>query len=219
MGYLENRRRKKEERARASALARWTAQDRTMQEFLSELKMAPSRDIDGFLLKKGEAGVLNYNGAFLIEPRRQPGQYRGGYSGFSFKIADGVRYHVGGSRGTYVPGPEVASVIDRGTVTMTSQRVVFRGPKQTREWAFPKLLGWTRDSEQPLTYLQVSNRQKTTGFGYAPNDAPIVRFRLAWAMALFSDQVDDLARTVEQEWQEHQKSRPVPVLGPGGPRI
>ena len=28
----------------------------------------------------------------------------GGYSGFSFRIAKGVRYHIGGTRGHYEPG-------------------------------------------------------------------------------------------------------------------
>jgi hypothetical protein len=214
MGFFEERRRHKAEVVHAAALAEWQTADDGLRGFLSTLSAGPSTSVEGFLFKKAEAATLDYRGSVLLEPRRQPGHYTGGYSGFSFKITTGVRYHVGGTRGTYQPGPEVATVIDSGTITITNQRVVFRGTKQTREWAFAKLLGWSHDDPHPITYLQVSNRQKTSGFGYQADHAPLVRFRLAWAMALFSDQVDHLRLSLEDELKAHQTSRPQPLESP-----
>lgn len=211
MGFFADRKRRKAEAARAASLAAWQDADESLRRLLADLATGPSTSVAGFLPKKGEAVTLDYQGAVLVEPRRQRGHYVGGYSGFSFKIATGVRYHVGATRGTYQPGAEVATVIDQGTVTMTNQRVVFRGTKQTREWAFAKLVGWSHDDPHPITYLQVSNRQRTSGFGYQPEHAPLVRFRLAWAMALFSGQVEDLRRNLEAELQAHQVLRPEPV--------
>jgi hypothetical protein len=211
VGFFEQRRRRKAEAAQLAALSTWQAADDSLRRFLSDLAAGPSVDVPGYLFKKGEVATLDYQGAVLVEPRRQQGHYTGGYSGFSFKVTTGVRYHVGGTRGTYQPGPEVATVIDQGDITMTNQRVVFRGPKQTREWAFTKLVGWHHDDPHPITYLQVSNRQKTSGFGYSAEHAPLVRFRLAWAMALYSEQVDHLRQSLETELQAHQASRPQPL--------
>jgi hypothetical protein len=211
VGFLQRRREHKAETAYTAALNAWQGADDSLRHFLSDLAAGPAAEVPGFLFKKGEAATLDYQGAVLVEPRRQPGHYSGGYSGFSFKVTTGIRYHVGGTRGTYQPGPEVATMIDQGDVTMTNQRVVFRGPKQTREWAFAKLVGWTHDDPHPITYLQVSNRQKTSGFGYQAEHAPLVRFRLAWAMALFSGETDHLRQSLEAELQAHEASRPQPL--------
>lgn len=208
MGFFADRRRRKEEAARAQALDGWQHDDETMRRYLADLAAGPSTDVAGFVFKRGEAATLEYTGAVLVEPRRQLGHYEGGYSGFSFKVVAGVRYHVGGSRGTYVPGPEVATVIDTGAITITNQRVAFRGSKHTREWSFSKMIGWTHDDPHPITYLQVSNREKTSGFGYEPTHAPLVRFRFAWALALFNASTDDLRSKLEAELDAHQALRP-----------
>jgi hypothetical protein len=42
-------------------------------------------------------------------------------SGWSFRVARGVYYRVAASRGTYVPGPELQTVIDYGTATITNR--------------------------------------------------------------------------------------------------
>ena len=212
MGFFADRRRHKEEAERVVALQKWKADDDVLRGFLADLDATSGgENVEGLLLKKDERAVLDYTGAALVEPRRQPGQYVGGYSGFSFKVVKGVRYHVGGSRGTYTPGPDVATAIDTGTVTITNQRVVFRGNKQTREWAFNKLVGWTHDDPHPITYLQVSNRQKTSGFAYQPEHAAIVHFRLAFALALSGGRVDDLRKQLQQELTEHQTARPAEI--------
>jgi hypothetical protein len=114
------------------------------------------------VLKKG-SGFSSSEGAHLIEPRRTPGHYVGGYQGVSFKVMKGVRYHVGGSRGTYVQGEGRPTPIDEGVLTISNHRVVFQGMKQAREWSFAKLLGIQHHPGLPWTAIQVSNARRSPG--------------------------------------------------------
>lgn len=159
-------------------------------------------------------GVLQ--GCALVEPRRAPGHYSGGYQGFSFKIAKGVRYHVGGSRGTYVQADEQPAVIDQGVITITTRRVIFQGTKQAREWSFAKLLGVQHDPVRPWTAISVSNRQKVSGFLYDHDHTEDIRFRLALALAIFNDDRGALVADLKRQLAEHDAERPSgPAALPG----
>src|SRR5438067_8791153 len=48
-------------------------------------------------LQAGERVFSVLENAALVEPKRQPDRWVAGFSGFSFRLARGVRYHVGGS--------------------------------------------------------------------------------------------------------------------------
>jgi hypothetical protein len=149
-------------------------------------------------------------GASLIEPRRLPGQWQGGYSGFSFRIAKGVRWHVGGTRGHTVPGAEVPTPIDTGSVTITDRRVVFQGTKHVREWDYERLLGYQHDPTLPWTAIQVSNRKKVSGVLYDREHAEEFHFRLALGLAHFHHDVDGLVQHVQAEIADHDRRRPAP---------
>ena len=56
-----------------------------------------------------------------------------------------MRYRVGQTKGTLVAGEETPTVIDQGSVTVTTTRAVFVGSKQTREWAWAKLVSVEHD--------------------------------------------------------------------------
>lgn len=161
-------------------------------------------------LHAGERALQVLSGASLIEPRRGPGHYQGGYSGFSFRIAKGVRYNVGGSRGTYMQGDESPMPIDTGTVTITDQRVVFQGTKHAREWSFAKLLGYENDANLPWTSLQVSDREKVSGFLYDREHTVGVRFRLALALAVYHGTTADFVAHVKEEMAQHDADKPAP---------
>ena len=161
------------------------------------------------VLKHDEHLFYVLEGAQLIEPKRPPGHWVGGYSGFSFRIAKGVRYHVGGTRGHYQQGEERPAPIDMGTVTITDKRVVFQGTRQVREWAFSRLIGYQNDPKIPMTNLEVSNRQKVSGFLYDHEHAESVHFRLALAVAHHTGSVDDLVASLERELAEHEAAKPV----------
>jgi hypothetical protein len=117
---------------------------------------------------------------------------------------------MGGSRGTYVPGPEVLKVKDHGVAVVTTQRVVFQGGLKTREWAFAKLVGYAHDDTSPYTALHVSNRQNVSGLLYEPAAAPYVHFAIALALAAFQGETAPLAAALDAERAAHAAARPVP---------
>ena len=204
------------------AVQEWRAEDQSWQvehQRLQEL-VDVARNFQGIGLGEdpriplelhgGERVYYVAAGAALIEPRRLPSHWEGGYSGFSFRIARGVRWQVGGTRGHTVPGAEVPTPIDTGTATITDQRVVFQGAKQAREWAYAKLLGYQHDPSEPWTAIQVSNRQKVSGVLYDRAHADEFQFRLALALAHFHHDMDGFVRHLEAQVAEQAKAEPLP---------
>jgi hypothetical protein len=123
--------------------------------------------VPGVALKKGEVAYFVMNGVGLVEPRRAPTQWVGGSQGVSFKIAKGVRYRVGQTRGHVVPGEERPTVVDTGIGVVTNQRMMFVGGKRSTEWAYAKLLGFSLEMDG-MAIFNVANRQKASGYAYPP---------------------------------------------------
>src|SRR4051812_23241761 len=114
------------------ALEQWQSDDNELTQMIRAARsFNGSTDVNGstVVLKKNERVFFFLPAVSLVEVQRGPGHYTGGYSGFSFRITKGVRYNVGGSRGTYVQGAEQLKVTDEGSVTVTDQRVVFVGSR------------------------------------------------------------------------------------------
>src|SRR4051794_33200123 len=139
----------------------------------------PDAGGSSIVLKNNEHVFLYLPTVSLVDVQRGPGHYQGGYSGFSFRVTQGVRYHVGGSRGTYIQGAEQLKVTDEGAVTVTDQRVVFTGARNAREWAFAKLVSVEHDDQRPITMIGVSTRQKISGLIYPIGSTGGLRFNLA----------------------------------------
>ena len=215
MGFLEHHRKKKAEEAYHAALTGWQREDEVLQHCLALLHTTPGSS-DGLVVKKGEGCYFTYRNSSLIESRRGQGHYTGGYSGFSFRIAKGVNYHVGATRGHYVAGPEEPTRIDTGTMYFTNQRFVFLGGRQNREWAFAKLLGFRHDEAAPRTFVQVSNRQKVSGFDYSPEHALLLHFVVALCLAAYQGQLADLEVSMLAQSNEHQALRPAVATLPAG---
>jgi hypothetical protein len=161
-------------------------------------------------LRAGERVFDVVERAALVEPKRLPDRWVGGYSGFSFRLARGVRYHVGATKGRRVPGEEVPTAVDNGTATITDRRVVFQGDRRSREWDYGKLLGYHHDPHQPVTLFQVSNREQVSGILYDRQLAEDVQFRLALALAHHGGAVDQLVGHLESQLAAHDAERPVP---------
>lgn len=213
MGLLEGRRKRKaeeeSERQRAEEVALAADRQRVVEELEGLIEDSRTNfgiDAPGFEEKKGERTFAIMEGVALIEPRRQPGTVQGRSSGYSFRIAKGVNYRVGASKGTYVSGPDVPTPIDVGTAFVTNQRVVFRGSKATREWAWSKLISLDHDDDLPWTSLPVSNRQKTSGLLYDESTSLLVRYRLQQGLAHFQGKVEALTAELEQQLRELQAS-------------
>jgi hypothetical protein len=73
-------------------------------------------------------------------------QYRGGYSGMSFRVARGLYMRTGGSRGNRVITQSLDHV-DNGSLYITTQRLVFNGHQSAQELKRAKIAGMDRYSD------------------------------------------------------------------------
>jgi Protein of unknown function (DUF2510) len=213
MGLLDRR----HDRAFQEEHAEWAthvASVREMAQTAHDWKgdaISPSAGIIG---KPGEMAYLVLQGAALIEPRRLPGHWSGRSQGFSIPVYKGIRYRVGATKGTFQQGAEVPTPIDQGTVLVSNQRAVFAGSKATREWLFPKLIGFHHDEQRPWTALQVSNRQKVSGFMYTEETEILVRFRLELALAEYSGSRATFAASIDEQLAALVAAEPAPAQSP-----
>jgi hypothetical protein len=121
---------------------------------LPELATAP------IMLKRDEIAHVVTNASLMKEVLIR--EYKGASRGVSFRVMKGVSYRVGSHRGTMqVVGSRLAPA-DTGELVVTSQRVVFTGPRRTQECRYDKLIDVNvyRDAIE----LHVSNRQKPSLF-------------------------------------------------------
>jgi len=204
-------------------LSRWEAESRELRD---DIKIAGSftgataddRLATPLQLHRDERVFCVLEGVALVEPRKTPGRWVGGYSGFSFRIAKGVRWNVGATKGHREPGHDVPTAIDKGTATITDRRVVFQGGGHAREWSFDKLLGYQHSPDVPLTTFQVVNREKASGLLYDREHAGEVHFRLALALAHHNSQVDEFVGQLQAEMTWHDRQKPPPPAMPTGVR-
>ena len=220
MGWLAERHARKEQEAFQGQMDTWNEEDTHLRKLLEQAKTFEGETtVEGntVQLKGDERVFLIVQNCPLVEPRRGPGHYQGGYQGISIPIGNtGLRYRVGAGRGTMIPGTEKPTVVDTGVGTITSLRVVFQGPMQTREWSFAKLIGYQNFDDPRWTALQVSNRQKTSGLSYDGASALDVQFMLELALAHFNQRVDQFVGQLEAEVTSHLATRPsaAPPLPP-----
>jgi hypothetical protein len=78
-------------------------------------------------------------------------------------------------------------------------RAAFIGSKQTREWAWAKLIGVAHQPDAPWTAIAVSNRQKTSGVGYDNEHSGLIRFWIDLAVARATDTKAAFVATIEAE--------------------
>ena len=98
----------------------------------------PTATDDELVLKKAE--VIHWRvTASLLEERVVERGYVGGSHGVSVRIAKGLTYHVGSSRGHLVSRSAVVPV-SRGHLLVTNQRIVFRGDSKSLNFALPHVL-------------------------------------------------------------------------------
>jgi hypothetical protein len=89
-------------------------------------------------------------------------EFVGGYSGFSFPIAKGIRYRTGSARGHSVVVGTQMQVADNGYLTVTSQRIAYMGARKSLEIAFAKLM--SVDVFTDGVRFHASNRQNAPLF-------------------------------------------------------
>jgi hypothetical protein len=215
---FEKHRAKEAERAHEQALGQWQAQRDAYAQLLECAESYAGSGSDQLILKPGEAIFLTVTGAALVEERRGPSQWRGRSQGFSIPVGSlggrSIRYRVGATRGHVAQGAEVPTAIDRGTLYVTSRRVIFQGARQTRECPYAKLIGFQHSDAEGSTTFSVSNRQTPTTVHYGPAVSAVFDFRLDLALAHFRGTLAELVGGLRQDLAQIDASRPSPPPPP-----
>jgi hypothetical protein len=216
---FEKHREKKAAEHYQHELEQWQEQVNSTAELLHLAQTYNGDTAAQIILKPGEAVFATVTGVGLIEERSGGGQWQGRSRGVSVPVGSigghAVRYHVGATKGHYVPAEPVATAIDTGTAYLTSQRVIFQGARQTRECLYTKLIGYEHTSDGS-TVFSVSNRQKPTVIHYGPKIAGWFDFRLELALAHNRGTLDRLIAQLQAQQQaatDRSRARPAEQTG------
>lgn len=118
---------------------------------------------DTFLsLRTGEVLFYEIEDVELREYRSTGSSYKGGYGGANIGVAKGLSISLGGNKGQLEKNPEESTMIDSGTASFTNQRVIFAGPKHSREWDLSKIIGMDISEMGYVATPNVSNRSKVS---------------------------------------------------------
>lgn len=145
----------------------------TKQEFaryrlLAEIQRGnlPEPRVGSLILQKAETAHW-IEPASLIEERVVGRRYEGSSSGMSFRIAKGVSYRVGASRGRLIV--DTANVpVSVGELVLTNKRVIFRGDKKSFNYRLDKLLDIQLYS-QGLRITDTNGKPRTLQFAREGN--------------------------------------------------
>lgn len=159
--------------------------------------------------KKGEIILWQGQGQ-LHEAGRTPGSYQGTSQGFSIPLVGGIRYRVGAQRGTFVAGEEVQAYKEVGQVLLTTERVLFNGQMNTKEWAFAKWNGASTTLDESDYIFHVSNRQKTSGILFGPEQGREFNRFLAQAINCAEEGADVVLKSVRTQLKELAEDEPKP---------
>ena len=164
-----------------------------------------------FLAAPGEQIILIMTGVSLVETRRTGSSFKGGSAGVSYRLTKKVSVRSGSFQGQSIPGAEVPTIVDIGQFVVTTERAVFTGPKQTREFDFSKLLSVSRQSigkSNSVLYLPVSNRKTVTGVGTGEGSLDIISARLHIGIGLKRGSKDAMISELRNEIENLKKNPP-----------
>ncbi len=187
-------------KAHNEAHAYWQEDFATLEKLISVVTAA-SKGEDGVpntLMQKDGERTLWQGPAIFHEVGRQPGRYQGGSTGVSVPVGGGVRFRVGAQRGTLIPGAEMQMDKDEGIVLLTTERLIFVGPIKTQEWNFDKLLMLSTTPDESDYFINVSNRQKTSGVRFDPEVGREFNRFLGSAAAIHEHGYDEVIAELEK---------------------
>ena len=174
MGWIANLKAKRADKAATNEYNRlhaiWQEDVDILKKLITVFTAASNGEdsIPNTLMQKpGERTLWSATG-FFHETGRTPSHYVGGSSGVSIPVVAGIRFRVGATQGQIIPGEELQMDKDQGTVLLTTQRLIFTGAMKTQEWNFDKLLQASTNEDQTDYFINVSNRQKTSGVRFDP---------------------------------------------------
>jgi len=162
--------------------------------------------------KAGEIVLWTAQGQFH-EAGRSAGQYSATSQGFSIPVVAGIRYRVGATRGTYVSGDPIQKYGEVGDVILTTNRVLFNGMFNTKEWLFSKWNGAAASDDETDYIFHVSNRQKTSGVLFGARDGREFNRLLSCALIAAEYGIDRVIKEIDKNLKELREDKPaIPPL-------
>jgi hypothetical protein len=162
--------------------------------------------------KKGELVLWTGSGIFH-EAGRTASKYVGGSQGVSIPLVAGIRYRVGSFKGQVVPGEEMQIDKDQGMVKLTNQRLIFAGPIATSEWVFSKLLSSFSNPDRTDFIFGVSNRKKSSGIKFSPEDGYAFAHLFALALHSYENGIPETIKAIKKELTESSEKKPKLLVG------
>ena len=220
MGFIArfkaNRAIKKAKAAYESALYEWNRENDVLTQALDIFTDASSGsepDDHSLAQKKGELVLWTGQGIYHVAGRT-PSTFSGGSQGFSIPLVAGIRFRVGSFKGQMTPGVEMQMDKDQGMVKLTNQRLIFSGPIAATEWAFSKLLSSFSNPDRDDFIFGVSNRQKSSGIRFTPQDGYAFAHLFALALYSYEKGIPATIKAIKDELKEGATDKPKLVLPP-----
>jgi hypothetical protein len=220
MGFISNfkakRAAKRAQSVYQSELFEWERENQVLTQALDIFTAASSGsqpDDQSLVQKKGELVLWTGQGIYHVAGRT-PSTYSGGSQGFSIPLVAGIRYRVGSFKGSMTPGVEMQMDKDQGMVKLTNQRRIFAGPIATTEWAFAKLLSSFSNPDRTDFIFGVSNRQKSSGLRFSPEDGYAFSHLFALGLYSYENGIPATIKAIQDELKEGTIDKPKLGLPP-----
>ena len=220
MGFIANFKAKRAAQRAQSvyelALYDWERENKVLTQALDIFTAAQSGDEPddhSLAQKKGELVLWTGQGIYHVAGRT-PSRYSGGSQGFSIPLGAGIRYRVGSFKGSMIPGVEMQMDKDQGMVKLTNQRLIFAGPIATTEWAFAKLLSSFSNPDRTDFIFGVSNRQKSSGLRFSPEDGYAFSHLFALGLYSYENGIPATIEAIQNELKEGDSDKPKLELPP-----
>ena len=220
MGFIANFKAKRAaKRAQANyelELYEWERENQVLAQALAIFTDASSGsepEDHSLVQKKGELVLWSGHGIYQVAGRT-PSTFSGGSQGVSIPIVAGIRYKVGSFKGRMTPGVEMQMDKDQGMVKLTNQRLIFAGPIATTEWAFAKLLSSFSNPDRTDFIIGVSNRQKSSGLRFSPEDGYTFAHLFAMGLYSYENGIPATIKAIQDELNEGVTDKPKLELPP-----
>lgn len=164
-----------------------------------------------FIADTGEEVILVMDGVSLIETKKTGSTFKGGSAGLSYRLTKRVSVRTGTFEGQSIPGVEFPAIVDTGQFVVTTQRAVFTGSKQSREFDFKNLLSVSRQEiggDHSVLYLPTSNRKTVSGIGTGASSLDTIQSRLTIALGLKRGSKDQMIAGLRNEIEILKKTSP-----------
>jgi hypothetical protein len=203
------------------AVTDWHADIEIFEKIITAFELAAKGEdaVSNLTVQKAGEVVLWRGQGQFHQAARGAGQYVGSSQGFSIPVVAGIRYRVGATRGTYVSGDPVQKYGEVGDVVLTTQRLMFNGMFNTKEWAFSKWNGAAASADETDYIFHVSNRQTTSGILFSRSDGRLFNRFLAAVLIAGEDGIDKALSAIRANAKEITADKPViPPLALDAPK-